>query len=46
MTTMTEILLSAYILVWPLIVAGVFFVLVRAFLREIREARRNGTPII
>lgn len=43
---MTEILLSAYVLVWPLIVAGVFFVLVRAFLREIREARRNGTRII
>lgn len=43
---MNEILLSAYVLIWPLIVAGVLFVLVRAFLREIREARRDGRPMI
>ncbi|MDP0925793.1 MULTISPECIES: putative transporter small subunit [Paracoccus] len=43
---MTEILLSAYVLVWPVIVAGVLFVLVRAFLREIREARKDGRPMI
>lgn len=43
---MTEILLSAYVLVWPVIVAGVLFVLVRAFLREMREARKDGRPMI
>ncbi|WP_243698489.1 putative transporter small subunit [Paracoccus alkanivorans] len=43
---MTEILLSAYVLIWPLIVAGVLLVLVRAFLREIREARKDGRPMI
>lgn len=43
---MTEILLSAYVLIWPLIVAGVLLVLVRAFLREIKEARKDGRPMI
>ena len=43
---MTEFLLSAYVLVWPAVVAGVLFVIVRAFLREIREARKDGRPMI
>ncbi len=43
---MTTLALSAYILMWPVIVAGVLFVISRAFYREWAEARRNGKPII
>jgi len=41
-----SILLTLYVLVWPLIVAGVLFVIVRAFLREWRTARAEGRRII
>ncbi|MGO1971486.1 MAG: putative transporter small subunit [Propionibacteriaceae bacterium] len=43
---MTTILLTAYILVWPVLVAIVLFVIGRAFLGEWREARREGRSII
>lgn len=43
---MEPLLLSGYVLVWPSIVAGVLFFIVRAFLREWREARDKGTPMI
>ncbi|EST37385.1 hypothetical protein N566_13330 [Streptomycetaceae bacterium MP113-05] len=43
---MNTLALSAYILMWPVIVAGVLFVISRAFYREWAEARRNGKPII
>ncbi|WP_228813948.1 MULTISPECIES: putative transporter small subunit [Nocardia] len=39
-------LLTLYVLIWPLIVAGVLFVIVRAFLRELREAKSEGRDII
>ncbi|MCH1882359.1 putative transporter small subunit [Agrococcus sp. ARC_14] len=40
------IALTIYFLVWPVIVAGVLFVICRAFFREMREAKREGRPII
>ena len=40
------ILLTAYVLVWPIIVAGTLFVIVRAFVQEWREAKREGRQII
>lgn len=40
------ILLTAYVLVWPIIVAGTLFVIVRAFVLEWREAKREGRQII
>ncbi|MEK8142505.1 putative transporter small subunit [Streptomyces sp. M10(2022)] len=43
---MTTIALTAYILMWPVIVAGVLFVISRAFFREWAEARRNGQDMI
>lgn len=43
---MSTIALSAYILMWPAIVAVVLFVISRAFVREWAEARRNGEQII
>ena len=43
---MTTLLLSTYVLIWPVIVAGVLFVISRAFLKEWRDARREGRGII
>ncbi|MGO3146329.1 MAG: putative transporter small subunit [Leucobacter sp.] len=40
------ILLTTYVLIWPVIVAGTLFVIVRAFYREWREAKREGRQII
>jgi len=40
------IALTIYFLVWPVIVAGVLFVIARGFLRELRQAKREGRPII
>lgn len=42
----TTVLLTAYVLVWPIAVAGVLFVIVRAFVREWRQARREGRDLI
>lgn len=33
-------------LMWPVIVAGVLFILVRAFFKELKEARDRGETII
>ena len=43
---MTPILLTIYVLIWPVIVAGVLAVLVRGFVKQAAEARREGAPII
>lgn len=43
---MSPFWLSVYVLMWPVIVAGVLFVIARAFLSEWREARREGRDII
>lgn len=40
------IVLTAYVLVWPVIVAGVLAVISRGFVRELRAAKREGRPII
>ncbi len=40
------IALTIYFLVWPVIVAGVLFVIGRGFIRELRQAKREGRPII
>ncbi|MGO1236151.1 putative transporter small subunit [Microbacterium gubbeenense] len=38
--------LTLYVLVWPVIVAGTLAVLVRAFVKDVREAKKNGEQII
>lgn len=43
---MTTILLSAYVLMWPVIVAVVLFVIGRAFISECAEARRDGRGLV
>jgi hypothetical protein len=43
---MTPILLAIYVLIWPLIVAGVLIVLVAAFYRDWRRARKQGRMIV
>jgi len=43
---METFLLTAYVLLWPVLVALVLFVISRAFLREWAESRREGRPII
>ncbi|SED79562.1 hypothetical protein SAMN04489740_3959 [Arthrobacter alpinus] len=43
---MTVFFLSLYVLIWPVIVAGVLYVLGKAFLQEILDARREGRPLI
>ncbi|WP_030421748.1 putative transporter small subunit [Streptomyces sp. SCSIO 75703] len=43
---MNTVLLSVYILMWPVLVAVVLFVISRGFFREWAEARRNGQDLI
>lgn len=43
---MTTILLTCYVLVWPVLVAVVLFVISRGFFKEWAEARREGRSII
>ena len=43
---MSVALLTAYVLICPLIVAGTLFVICRAFFRELFEAKREGRRII
>lgn len=43
---MEIIILTAYVLVWPVIVIGVLVVIVRAFMKDAREAKREGRQII
>lgn len=44
--TWSTVLLTLYVLIWPVIVAGTLFVICRAFFREWREAKREGRDII
>lgn len=43
---MSPIILTIYVLIWPVIVAGVLAVLIRGFVKEIAEAKRDGEAII
>jgi len=43
---MESLFLTLYVLVWPVVVAGVLFVIARAFFRELRAARREGRDIV
>jgi hypothetical protein len=43
---MSALWLTAYVLVWPVIVAAVLAFIARAFLREWLEARRAGKSMI
>jgi hypothetical protein len=43
---MTTIALTVYVLIWPVLVAGVLFVLSRGFVKEWLESRRNGEDLV
>ena len=43
---MSALGLSAYILIWPVISAGILAMLVVALIRDVRKARRNGDEMI
>jgi hypothetical protein len=43
---MDIILMTAYVLVWPVIVIGTLAVIIRAFVKDAREAKREGRQII
>lgn len=43
---MTTFFLTLYILMWPVVVAGVLFIIARAFFKEMKEARERGETII
>ncbi|MFE7196366.1 putative transporter small subunit [Microbacterium oxydans] len=43
---METLLLTAYVLVWPIVVVGVLAVVIRAFVKDAQEAKREGRDII
>ncbi|MFC7789028.1 putative transporter small subunit [Microbacterium sp. MAHUQ-60] len=43
---MSTIALTAYVLVWPFVVGGTLFVIVRAFVKEARKAKAENRSII
>lgn len=43
---MSPIFLATYVLIWPVIVAGTLMVIIRGFVKEAIEAKREGDPII
>lgn len=43
---MSPLFMTLYVLIWPAIVAVVLWVLVSAFIKEWRTAKREGRPLI
>lgn len=43
---MSPVLMTAYVLAGPVVVAGVLIVLLTAYIREARDARRAGRSMI
>lgn len=43
---MNTLWLTTYVLVWPVIVAGVLLFIARAFFKECKEARKKGRALI
>lgn len=43
---MSPTVLTVYVLMWPVIVAAVLLVIVRAFLTEWLQARRKGRDLV
>ena len=39
-------MLTFYVLMWPVMVAGVLFAIVRGFAKDVAKARKAGRPII
>ncbi|WP_114853210.1 putative transporter small subunit [Brachybacterium sp. YJGR34] len=39
-------LLTAYVLMWPVLVLGVLVTITGAFVKDVRKARAEGRPVI
>lgn len=40
------VLLTAYVLMWPVLVLGVLIAIARGFAKDVAEARKEGRPVI
>jgi hypothetical protein len=43
---LSTIALTAYVLIWPVVVAGTLAVIVRAFVKEARKAKAENRSIV
>jgi hypothetical protein len=43
---MDPLMLTVYVLVWPVIVIGTLTVIIRAFVTDARQAKKEGRQII
>lgn len=43
---MDIVLLTIYVLIWPVIVGGVLVYIARGFIADLREARRKGRSMV
>lgn len=43
---MGPLMLTAYVLVWPVLVIGTLTVVIRAFVKDARQAKKEGRQII
>ena len=43
---LSTIALTAYVLIWPVIVAGTLAVIIRAFVKEARKAKAENRSIV
>lgn len=43
---MTELILGAYVLAWPIISLAVLLLIITATLREFRKAREKGNDVV
>lgn len=41
-----EILLTIYLLMWPVIVLGVLIAIAKGFITDVRKSKKAGHPII
>ncbi|GAA2089635.1 MULTISPECIES: putative transporter small subunit [Brevibacterium] len=43
---MSAAVLTVYVLVWPVLVAGILVTIARGFAKDAKEARDEGRPLI
>ncbi|WP_228479697.1 putative transporter small subunit [Microbacterium abyssi] len=43
---MDPLMLTLYVLIWPVIVIGALAVIIRAFVKDARQAKKEGRQII
>ncbi|MEN1956779.1 putative transporter small subunit [Luteimonas changyuni] len=43
---MRDLLMTAYVLVWPVLVAVMMFIMGRGVWRDVRRARRKGEELV